>query len=289
MSGYTFDFLNKLNSGSRASLLGGGLPGSVPLKDLGNTDNPQGGLRVGGLQGGGAGPNSSSGMEGGNARGMDRNVLRNAFGNSAIDFTGYRDREKLLNIISQGCAANPTLCQDITAEQIAEIIDISPLSLSNPSNFTATFGGPLGLANGKGSLCGQFRAATSLGDPRVSLIGGGRAPDQWYGKTPNPLAGKRVNGVKVGDSLKTTNISPDNVINSIGYANGLPGIPPTPSLRYIYQKGGSSYSGNPKFVADSSDFVRFKKLKAKTKTYNNKSFGGSVPQDAYSARARARG
>lgn len=278
MSGYTFDFLNKLTNGSRASLLGGGLPGSVPLKDLGNTANPQGGLRVGGLQGGGAGPNGSSGMEGGNARGMDRNVLRNAFGNSVIDFTGYRDREALLVAITNICNKPGGNCAPQTPNQILETIDISPLELSNPNNFI-TINSNNKLANDKGSLCGQFRAATSLGDPRVPLIGGGRAPDQWYGKTPNPLADKRVNGVKVGDSLKTTNISIDNFINAIN----------NNSLRNLYQTSGASYSGNPKFVADSSDFVRFKKLKAKSKTYNDKSFGGSVPQDAYSARARARG
>ena len=31
---------------------------------------------------------------------------------------------------------------------------------------------------------------------------------------------------------------------------------------------------NPRFVADSSDYVRFKKLKAVNKTYNDKGYGG---------------
>ena len=41
------------------------------------------------------------------------------------------------------------------------------------------------------------------------------------------------------------------------------------------QTGGSAFTGNPKFVYDGSDYTRFKKMKAKLKTYNDKSFGGS--------------
>jgi hypothetical protein len=37
---------------------------------------------------------------------------------------------------------------------------------------------------------------------------------------------------------------------------------------------GSLYSGNPKFVYDGSDYTRFKKLQAKNRNYNDRSFGG---------------
>jgi hypothetical protein len=36
----------------------------------------------------------------------------------------------------------------------------------------------------------------------------------------------------------------------------------------------SFYSGNPKYVYDSSDYVRFKKLQAKNRNYNDSTFGG---------------
>jgi hypothetical protein len=39
--------------------------------------------------------------------------------------------------------------------------------------------------------------------------------------------------------------------------------------------GGALFSGNPKYVYDSSDYIRFKKLSAKNKTYNDSSFGGA--------------
>ena len=41
------------------------------------------------------------------------------------------------------------------------------------------------------------------------------------------------------------------------------------------QNGKAMYSGNTKFVHAGSDYIRFKKLQALNKTYNDKSFGGS--------------
>ena len=39
--------------------------------------------------------------------------------------------------------------------------------------------------------------------------------------------------------------------------------------------GTALYSGNPRYVYDSSDYTRFKKLASELKNYNDKSFGGS--------------
>jgi hypothetical protein len=74
MSGYLLD--------KTPSILGGGMPGSVPLGNLGKIPN----IRVGQLLGGGAGPHSWTGMEGGGARGEARVILRQAFGNSRRDW-----------------------------------------------------------------------------------------------------------------------------------------------------------------------------------------------------------
>ena len=59
---------NVLNT-TMSSILGGGLPGGQPKW---------------GLIGGGAGSTGGSGMEGGGARGIDRFVLREAFGNQYL-------------------------------------------------------------------------------------------------------------------------------------------------------------------------------------------------------------
>jgi hypothetical protein len=39
--------------------------------------------------------------------------------------------------------------------------------------------------------------------------------------------------------------------------------------------GSAAFTGNPRYVYDSSDYIRFKKLQAKNRNYNDSSFGGS--------------
>ena len=43
--------------------------------------------------------------------------------------------------------------------------------------------------------------------------------------------------------------------------------------------GGSAYSGNPRYVYDSSNYIRFKRLRAQNQNYNDSTFGG----DKYAA------
>ena len=54
-----------------------------------------------------------------------------------------------------------------------------------------------------------------------------------------------------------------------------------------HNDGEAAYSGNPKFVYDGADYVRYKKLKAINKTYNDSSFGGAN-NGAYVALNRVR-
>ena len=198
MSGYTID--------KTPSILGGGMPGSVPLGNLGRKPN----IRVGSLLGGGAGPNSWTGMEGGGARGEARILLRQAFGNSRRDWG------------SLGLG-----------------IGNSPLTTKNP-------------------ICGQFRAAYSAGDLITPLTGGGQAADPKFG----------------------------NVSNLLGSIGGL--IMNAPVTADGTRTGKATYVGNPKYVYDSSDVIRYKKLKAQGKTYNDKSFGGSMHTHQKTALARVR-
>ena len=48
-------------------------------------------------------------------------------------------------------------------------------------------------------------------------------------------------------------------------------------------------SSNSKFVYDSSDYTRFKKLEARNKTYNDKSFGGDENNGSYTFLNNLRG
>lgn len=198
MSGYSND--------TNPSILGGGMPGSVPLGNLGKMPN----IRVGQLLGGGAGPNSYSGMEGGGARGESRVILRQAFGNSKRDWGSSG--------IGQGD---------------------SPLTYKN-------------------SICGQFRAAYSAGDLMTPLTGGGQGANPNYGRISNQIG-------SIGRKLMTSPTTGDGI-----------------------HKGGATFVGNPRYVYDSSDFIKYKKLRAQNATYNDKSFGGDLKSGQIQATALAR-
>jgi len=63
-------------------------------------------------------------------------------------------------------------------------------------------------------------------------------------------------------------------------SNQVNGIAPVNSLRkYERSRGAASggkslFTGNPRYVYDSSDYIRYRKLLAKNKNYNDVSFGG---------------
>ena len=167
------------------SLLGKGIPGAQP---------------PGGLIGGGGGSKGGSGMVGSSARGADRFILREAFGNN----------------------------------QLLPKHDDSPLTF-NKSKTT------------------PFRRAYNA-----------------------------------GDALGTVNESPSPSLPGSNQVNGR-------AVSMLHIKSGGTrndgaalFSGNPKFVYDGSDYVRYKKLKAINKTYNDSSFGGNDNNGGYVALNRVR-
>ena len=54
------------------------------------------------------------------------------------------------------------------------------------------------------------------------------------------------------------------------------------------RQGQATYVGNPRFVYDASDVIKYRKIKAQGKTYNDKSFGGNIKQNQLTALARVR-
>lgn len=166
------------------SLLGGGIPGAQPPS---------------GLIGGGGGSKGGSGMTGSSARGADRFIMREAFGNSRI-------------IPGQ----------------------------------TA----PLILATAKTT---PFRRAYNAGDIAGTVD---NAP------SPSLPGSNQVNG----RGVSMLNIKSGGAHND----------------------GTALFSGNPKFVYDGSDYVRYKKIKAMNKTYNDSSFGGNNNNGSYVALNRVR-
>ena len=103
----------------------------------------------------------------------------------------------------------------------------------------------LSTINNKKPIVGQFRAVNNLGDflGRVNYSCGG----------PNPESASRPGYGRL--------------IRSVPQQCDSTGIPPT--------------TCNPKFVSDSSDYVRFKKLRATNQTYNDLGYGGDKNNASY--------
>jgi hypothetical protein len=51
----------------------------------------------------------------------------------------------------------------------------------------------------------------------------------------------------------------------------------------VKSSGNATFAGNPKFVYAGDDYVRFKKLAAINKTYNDKSFGGDESNASFTS------
>lgn len=110
---------------------------------------------------------------------------------------------------------------------------------------------PLQMASKSVSLCGSFRAATMAGDVLGSV---NSATNIKYGVEHNSI-------VKQYSSLNLNNGS-------------------------IRRNGSASYSGDPKYVYDTSDFLRYKKLKSINQTYNDLTLGGDQHNASKAANTR---
>ena len=77
--------------------------------------------------------------------------------------------------------------------------------------------------------------------------------------------------------------------SSGGESNHLNSAGLSSSLRVYARSGGvkfngkATFAGNPKFVYAGDDYVRFKKLAAINKTYNDKSFGGDESNASFTS------
>jgi hypothetical protein len=92
-----------------------------------------------------------------------------------------------------------------------------------------------------------------------------------------------------GDTAGTVNSSPSPQMgNPINQARSSSMVSRLHASGGGTQSGSAFYTGNPKFVYDGSDFMRYRKLKAINKNYNDSSFGGSGGSTVAEALARVR-
>ena len=105
------------------------------------------------------------------------------------------------------------------------------------------------------NILGPFRTAFNAGDVVTNNI---EPTDIKYGKLPNQVGGNNLSRLQVrGDGTSS-------------------------------QDGKAMYSGNPKYVHDGSDYIRFKKLQAINKNYNDSSYGGAANSQSQHAINRVR-
>ena len=129
-------------------------------------------------------------------------------------------------------------------------------SLEGASAVCAISGGKCKFA----SITTPFRAATVSGDPEGTI------------NTPAASCLQRVNHV-TGTNAGLTFTRAKKQLGG--------GVRST--------KGGALWTGNGRYVYDGSDYARFKRLQAQNRNYNDSSFGGSAPSNAFIALARVRG
>jgi hypothetical protein len=230
-------------SNSNPSRLGGGLPGGQPK---------------GGLLGGGGGTSGGSGMVGGSERGRDRKLLRKAFGRFSVKkslFSAELDYDDDGTLDSSG--------------SVSGVSGFGPGGCWNPDNSGNC--GPIT------QLTNDILDEDHLYDEHILHNEGSmQAPAQATNHVHKfPLTPFRQ-AFNAGDSEGTVN----NTVLEYLYAPNQVGGTGAGQLIYgrvggAHKGGGAAYTGNPKYVYDSSDYIRFKKLQAKNRTYNDKSFGGA--------------
>lgn len=79
-----------------------------------------------------------------------------------------------------------------------------------------------------------------------------------------------------GDPNGTTNAKPSPYLPQVNGVGGIQGVlsRSRATVGGVRNNANAYYSGNPKYVYDSSNYTTFRKRQAINRTYNNKSFGG---------------
>ena len=139
---------------------------------------------------------------------------------------------------------------------------------------TNTMKGGVGSAQGSPTLC-----ASNKGNIIVNLASIGSyclhpaaysGPASYVNQTPfrlSMLAGDPFGSIN--EAVFPTLYAPNQVARSgISF-----GVLPRSNGGGL-SSGNATYTGNPKWVYDSSDYSRYKKLKAMSQNYNDSSFGG---------------
>jgi len=100
-----------------------------------------------------------------------------------------------------------------------------------------------------------------------------------------PIAGPKAHEYNNFDSLYTKSI---NQVSSTRHSSNASAISSSSRTPTTNNTEGALWTGNNKWVYDGADYVRFKKLQAKNRNYNDISWGGDRSNASQIALARVR-
>ena len=148
-------------------------------------------------------------------------------------------------------------------------------------------GGPCGNGGGRsrgaGSPQDRFRLRSGFGQYKFLEQAGliNSACDRKTVLTPFRQA------FNAGDYLGTIDSGPHPNLPQINQVNSLMAILTAPGQDGL-QPGKAGFTGNQRWVYDSSDYTRFKNLQAKNRNYNDLSTGGDESNGSFVAMMRVR-
>lgn len=160
-----------------------------------------------------------------------------------------------------------------------------PILTSNPPEDKIFLGGnvrgyqPQLLGGGANSSSGSGMVGSNERGMSRTMLRKSFGRTNWLDDVTNKKNANKSTPFRVamnaGDINGTKNASPMKELKPPNQVNGVNAL-----MGRLYgigdgvKHGGAAYSGNPNYVYDSSDYIRYKKLGAKLKTYNTISFGG---------------
>jgi hypothetical protein len=157
-----------------------------------------------------------------------------------------------------GATNNQKSCRGTKLKNL-EVIERSRLrrAFGNSSiyNMYANTSALLASSQGKAKTT-PFRIAFNAGDPAGTV---NQTTDPKYGKESN-----QISSLSLGR------------LNALGLGDG------------VRQGGSAAWSGNVKYVYDSSDYTRYRKLRAKNQTYNDINLAGKNASTVFTVLNRVR-
>ncbi len=266
------------------------------------------------LLGGGAGTTGGSGMDGASTRGLARKVLRTGFGRFGkeewsegfrLDIEGRPENGEYfrvdesdplvvdwLAVFAGGGTGGAQLAFYKSENFLAVILHNVLAPFKFPGTVFYTF--EAGSSNPSTSL-NTRTPSTAISDIfNTSFKNLSLATSNGFTGTPTSQVFYQLDkNESITPFRQAYNAGdPNGYINQSstgGESNHLNSVGLSSSLRVYARSGGvkfngkATFAGNPKFVYAGDDYVRFKKLAAINKTYNDKSFGGDESNASFTS------